>query len=98
MVHCNGRMHILERLRQGFDNLRKFPQIYAVSMGLALVIMRMHSFQKFIVACCCCRNMGMDISCESAGLRWQTARMFQLKYLKNQTRYEKAATGLISYF
>ena len=31
-------------------NLRKFPQIYAVSMGVVLVIMRMHSFQKFIVA------------------------------------------------
>ena len=34
----------------GSHNLRKFPQIYAVSVGVVLVIMRIHYFQKFIAA------------------------------------------------
>ena len=29
---------------------------------------------------------------------WLMARAFQLKYLKNQARYEKAAKGFLSYF
>ena len=35
---------------QGSHNLRKFPQIFAVSIGVVLVVMRMHYFQKFVVA------------------------------------------------
>ena len=31
---------------QGSHNLRKFPQTYAVSMGVVLVIMRMHYFAE----------------------------------------------------
>ena len=67
----NVHRHGMEYHDQGSHNLRKFPQIYAVSMEVVLVIMRMHSFQKFIVASFLTtppsnyRNVDMEISCES---------------------------------
>ena len=61
--------HRFHLLLQGSHNQRKFPQIYAVSVGVVLVIMKMHYFQKFIVASFLTtlplRNMDMEISCES---------------------------------
>ena len=50
-VYVAFRFYITVSAR-GSHNLRKFPQIYAyaVSVGVVLVIMRMHYFQKFIVA------------------------------------------------
>ena len=45
-VHCKIKMQIMKLSnKKSSHNLWKFPQIYAVSMGVVLVIMRMHSFQ-----------------------------------------------------
>ena len=61
-------------LDQRSQNLRKFPQIYAVSMGVVLVIMRTLCilFKSLLLSHSQppspYRNTDMEISCESAVL------------------------------
>ncbi len=61
-----------ERSEQRSHNLRKFPQIYAVFMGVVLVIMRIlcilfKSLLSHSQPPSPYRNKDIEISCESAG-------------------------------